>query len=136
MIGSNVRRIFEWGAANLRMMKTKRKISQRRISSYSCRKSGEDQKKSLHSNLVRFLVKNQVYKKRSLSRFCPFLSSNFLPKLPCHNFAYYSMLIILSWRPKGEGHGTIPPLNTPLIIGDNMVNCCCHFVRDLGGFSN
>ena len=26
----------------------------------------------------------------------------------CHNFAYYSMLIILSWRPKGWGHGPMP----------------------------
>ena len=25
------------------------------------------------------------------------------------------MLIILYWRPKGGGHGTIPPLNTLLI---------------------
>ena len=34
---------------------------------------------------------------------------------PCRNFAYYSMLIILSWRPKGGG--AMPPLNTPLLIG-------------------
>ena len=39
----------------------------------------------------------------------PFLCSNLLPKLQrggggggaCCNFAYYSMLIVLSWRPKG-----------------------------------
>ena len=51
--------------------------------------------------------------KRSLLRFCPFLCSNFLPKLqrrgPCRNFAYYSMLIILYWRLIGGGHGTVPP---------------------------
>ena len=37
----------------------------------------------------------------------PFLCSNLLPKLQregaSHNFAFYSMLIILSWQPKGEG---------------------------------
>ena len=35
---------------------------------------------------------------------------------PCRNFAYYYMLIILSWRPKGGSHGTMPPLNTPLAV--------------------
>ena len=49
----------------------------------------------------------------------PFVCSNLLPELqkgggPCRNFAYYSMLIILTWRPKGGGHGPMPPLNTPL----------------------
>ena len=43
------------------------------------------------------------------------MCSNFLPKLqrrwPCRNFAYYSMLIILSWRPSGRGpwHHASPP---------------------------
>ena len=38
--------------------------------------------------------------------------------VPCHNFAYYSTLIILSWRPKG-GHGPMPPLNKPLVSASN-----------------
>ena len=33
----------------------------------------------------------------------------------CRNFAYYYMLIILSWRPKGGAWPNGPPLNTPLI---------------------
>ena len=32
----------------------------------------------------------------------------------CSNFAYYSMLIILSWRPRGGPWRHAPPLNTPL----------------------
>ena len=76
-------------------------------------------KKGLHSILIRFLAQNYVkikqkkVKNRSLPRFCPFVCSNFLPKLkrswPCRNFAYYFMLIILSWRPKGGAMAPWPP---------------------------
>ena len=63
-------------------------------------------------------------KKRSTLKFSPvfdqkkvfthsFNTQTFCPS-SCQNFAYYSMLIILSWRPKGGGHGPMPPLNTPL----------------------
>ena len=96
-------------AENLKIIKTRRKISPFRISPFSCPKLGKDKKKGLHSKLVRFLDQNWVKTKkdRSLARFCPFVCSNFLPKLqrgrPCCNFAYYSMLIILPWRPKGGG---------------------------------
>ena len=46
--------------------------------------------------------------------------SDLLPNLQrggaCHNFAYYSMLIILSWRPKGgRPWPNVHPLNTPLL---------------------
>ena len=100
-------------------MKTKKKISPLRISPFFCPKLGEDQKKNgFHSILVWFLAQNFVKtkdkKKRSLPRFSPFVCSNFLSKLqrrwPCRNFAYYSMLIILSWRPKGGAwhHSPLP----------------------------
>ena len=93
--------------------KTKRKISHRRISPFSCPKSVEDQKKGLHHQK---LGKNQ--KKRSSPRFCPLVCSNFQPKLqrggPCCNFAYYSMLIILFWRPKGHGTMLPPPKYAPV----------------------
>ena len=72
------------GAGNLKIMKTKRKISPLRISPFSCPKLGEDQnKKGIDSKLVRFVAQNYVKtkKNRSLPRFCPFVCSNFLPKL-------------------------------------------------------
>ena len=55
---SSVRRIFERGAGNLKIRKTKTKISPLKISPFSCPKLGEDQKKNLHSKLVRFLGQN------------------------------------------------------------------------------
>ena len=101
-----------------------KKNSPLRISPFFCPKLGEDQKKKRSSlNISPVLAQNYVKtkdkKKRSLPRFCSFVCSNFLPKLQrrwsFRNFAYYSTLIILSWRPKGGGpwHHS-PPLNTPL----------------------
>ena len=92
----------------------------------------------LAQNQVRFPTQNWVKtkKKRSSLKFSPvfglklgegqkkglcppFLCSNPRPNLqrkgPCCNFAYYFMLIILSWRPKG-GAWPNGPLNTPLSI--------------------
>ena len=64
VLTTSVHRIFKGGVlGNLRIMKTKRKISPLRISPFSCPKLGEDKKKRL------------------LVRFCPFLCSNFLLKL-------------------------------------------------------
>ena len=82
VLTTSVYRIFKGGMpGNLRIMKTKRKISPLRISPFSCPKLGEDRKKRL------------------LVRFCPFLCSNFLLKLLIGGHdeisAYYSMLIIL-----------------------------------------
>ena len=58
-VNSSVHRIFKRGGArNLRIMKTKRKISPLRINSFSSPKLGEDQKKGLHSNLVPLLAQN------------------------------------------------------------------------------
>ena len=55
----------------------------------------------------------------------PFLCSNPLPKLqkegPCRNFAYYFMLIILSWRPKKGGPWpNAPPKYAPGQIIDSL----------------
>ena len=63
---TSVRRIFERGvgAGNLRIMKTKRKISPLRISPFSFPKLVEDQKKGLHSDLVRALAQNMVNTKK------------------------------------------------------------------------
>ena len=65
VLTTSVHRIFKGGGVpgNLRIMKTKRKISPLRISPFSCPKLGGDRKKRL------------------LVRFCPFLCSNFLLKL-------------------------------------------------------
>ena len=46
------------GPGNLRIIKTKKQKSPLRISPFSSPKLGEDQKKGLHSDLVRFLTKN------------------------------------------------------------------------------
>ena len=49
-----------------------------------------------------------------------FVYSKLLPNLqrggPCRNFAYYSMLIILTWRPKGGAwpNGPSPPKYAPV----------------------
>ena len=104
------------GPENLRIIKTKQKISPLKISPFSCPKFGEDHKKRKRSSF-RFSpifgpklgeVQKTIKKKRTLVRFCPFLCSNFLPKLlkgggACSNFAYYSMLIytIYTGDPKG-----------------------------------
>ena len=49
-------------------------------------------------------------KKRSSPTVCALKPSTRVKKGgPCLNFAYYSMHIILSWRPKGGGHGPNPP---------------------------
>ena len=103
--------------------KTKKKTSSLKFSPVFGPKLGEDQKKEigLHSSLVRFLARKNIF-----TRFCPLVCSYFLPNLQkvggggggggaCRNFAYYSMLIILSWRPKG-GALHHAPLNKPLYI--------------------
>ena len=70
-----------------------------------------DSTSGLHSNLVRFLAKKKVFAHRFCAQtICP---SSVAKEGPCHNFAYFSMLIKQSWRPKGGGHGPMPPGNTP-----------------------
>ena len=115
------------GAGNLKIKKTKSKISPLRISPVFGSKLGEDQQSSSLKFSSVFGPKlgedQKIKNKRSSPRFCPFVYSNFLPKLqrvgPCRNFAYYSMLLILSWRPKGGGGMApcSPQLNTLLCVG-------------------
>ena len=115
---SSVRRIFERGGpGNLKIMKTKKNFSTQNQSVFLPKIKGRPKKKGLHSILVRFLAQNYVktkHKKLVCTQILSFCVLNFLPKLrrrwPCRNFAYYSMLIILSWRSKrGGGHGTMAP---------------------------
>ena len=71
-VSSSVRRIFKRGGPrNLRILKTKRKISPLRIDSFSSPKLGEDQKKGL-SNLVPLLAQNW-----GMPRFCILLYANY-----------------------------------------------------------
>ena len=77
---------------NLRSTKIRMKIVSPKISPIFCPKFGAGQNKGLR---------------------LPFVYLKLLPNLqregPCRNFAYYSILIILSWRPKGEGMTQLPP---------------------------
>ena len=64
-------------------------------------------KKSLHSNLVKALANKKVFAHRFCAQtFCPSYNGR---GVACHNFAYYSILIILSWRPKGGAMAQCPP---------------------------
>ena len=112
VLTTSVHRIFKEGVpGNLRIMTTKRKISPLRISPFSCPKLGEDRKKKVISQI--------------LSVFVLKLSVQITNRGACRNFAYYSMLIILYWRPKGSGHGTMSPLNTPLVLTCRTSNIVC-----------
>ena len=84
VLTTSVHRIFIEGVGvpgNLRIMKTKRKISPLRISPFSCPKLGEDRKKKVISQI--------------LSVFVLKLSAQITNRGACRNFAYYSMLITL-----------------------------------------
>ena len=127
-------------------MKTKRKTSSLKISPFFCPKLDEDQKKrsSLKFSPI-FGPKlggdqKKKKKKGSSLRFYPLVCSNFPPKLqrvlklsavsvkfciPCRNFAYYFMLITLSWRHKRWAMAPWPPLNTPL----SGCNTGLHFLK-------
>ena len=113
VLTTSVYKIFKGGGlpGNLRIMKTKRKISSLRISPFSCPKLGEDRKKKVISQI--------------LSVFVLKLSAQVTNRGACRNFAYYFMLIILHWRPKGSGHGTMSPLNTPLVFTSSTNNIVC-----------
>ena len=82
VLTTSVHRIFEGGVpGNLRIMKTKRKISPLKISPFSCPKLGEDRKKKK--------VISQI-----LSVFVLKLLAQITNGEACRNFAYYSMLIL------------------------------------------
>ena len=97
-------------------MKTKSKISSLRISPIFGPKSGEDQKKI--SSLKFSPVFGAKSKKRSSIKFCPFRVLKLSAQVTkgggaCRNFACYSMLIIVSWRPKGGSMTLCPPKYAP-----------------------
>ena len=115
---------------NLRIMKTKMKIFPHRIGPFSCQNQVKTKKKkkkrsSLKFNLV-FNPKLGECQKKGLRP--PFVRSNLLPKSqrggPCRNFAYYSIQITLSWRPKGGAMATCPTLNTPWLAPQLFLNGC------------
>ena len=73
---------------------------------------GEDQKKrsSLKFSPIFFLKFGAGQKQMSSSTICVLKAFAQVTKGgPCRDFAYYSMLIILSRQPKGGGHGPMPP---------------------------
>ena len=78
---------------------------------FSCPKSGEDQEKRSSLKFSRFLAQNWVKaQKRSSPTVCVLKPSAQVTKgVPCRNFAYYFMLIILSCRPNGGGIAQWPP---------------------------
>ena len=82
----------------------------------SCPKLGKDQKNCLHSNLVRFLASKKSLHRDSV-RLC---DQTFCPsyKRGSHAALLHTILCELYYPddPKG-GHGTMPPLNTPLRTG-------------------
>ena len=104
------------GPGNLRIMKTKRKISPLRISPFFCPKLGEDQKKKkkkgLQSDFVRYCAQT----------FCPSYKGG---GGPCRNFTCYSMLIILYWRPKGGSMTPCPPPMRPWLRPWNLDKTLC-----------
>ena len=86
------------------------KIFSPTISPFSCPKSGKDQKKrsSVKFSSVFGPQLGEGQKKTSSPTVCALkLSAQATTGGACRNFAYYFMLVILSWRPKGEGHGTM-----------------------------
>ena len=80
------------------------------------KKTSSVKKKSLHSNLVRFLAQNYVKAKKMSSPTVFVLkpSAQVTKRGAMPQFAYYFMLIILFWRPKGGAWLNAPPLNTSL----------------------
>ena len=107
-ITCRVRRIFKRRAVNLRIMKFKRKISSLGSSPFSCPKFGEDQKKGLHSNLVRFLAQNKSLHRDSVrlyaQTFCP------SHKEGGHAALLHTILRELYYlATQRGGHGTMPP---------------------------
>ena len=77
-------------------------------------KNNEDQKKnfsiqnqSIFLPKIRWRPKKKVFT-QILSVSVLKLSAQVTKGGVCRNFAYYSMLIILSWRPEGGGEGKAP----------------------------
>ena len=93
-------------------MKTKRKSSPLRFSPVFGQKLGEDQKKGLHPDLVRFCAQT----------FCPTNKG----EGPFRNFAYCFMLVILYWRAEGGERAWhhAPPKYASGCIRPYLIPCC------------
>ena len=90
------------------------KIFSPKISPIFLPKLGKDQKKKNRSSLKFspvFCPKlSACQKQMSSPTLCVLKATAQLTNgRPCRNFAYYSMLIILSWRPKGGAMAQWPP---------------------------
>ena len=87
-----------WRPGDLKIMKTKRKISPLRISPFSCPKLREDRKKGLCPDSVLLCAQTFClsYKWRMMPQFCKLFDAN------------YTILVTQ------RGDGTMLPLNTPL----------------------
>ena len=127
LLSSSVGRIFKRGGlGTLRVMWTKRKISPLVITPFISPNYRRRPKRKKWSSLkfsLFFCPKlGKDQKKRSLPTFCPLVRSDFLPKLQrgggggMQQFCilFYANYTILAT--KGEGHGPMPPLNTPLLL--------------------
>ena len=110
------------GAGNLKIMKTKRKMSPFRISPLSCPKLGEDQKKKkgLHSKLVWFWPKiTQRPKKKVFTQILPFCVLKFSAQvtkggaMPQFCILFYFNYIILATQ-RGGAMAPWPTLNVPV----------------------
>ena len=116
-------------------MKTKRKISPLRISLFFCLKLGEDQNKKVFSKFSPVFGPKlgEEQKKKIFVQILFFsvlkLSTQVTKGSTCRNFAYYFMLIILSWRTKVGGHGTMPlppkyaPVSSILLMYSHLPKC-------------
>ena len=111
VLTTSVRRIFERGAGNLRIMKIKRKISPLRISPFSCPKLGEDQKNKVFSQILSVFVLKlsaQVAKGGGgMPQFC---------------ILFYVNYTVLTTQ---RGGCTMPSLNTPLVLTSRTNNIVC-----------
>ena len=112
-IVSSLRRIFERGGpGNLRIVKTKKKISPLKISPFSRPKLGEDRKK--RSSLK---FKSGFWpKKKSSPSFFFFVCSNFLPKLQRGGHAallHTNLCEVYPGDSKGGGVALCPPKYAP-----------------------
>ena len=121
---------------NLRLIKTRMKIFQPKTKSVflpKIRWRPKKKKKGLYSNLVRFLAEKKVFAHRFCAQtFCPSYKGGGGGGGACHNFAYFSMLIILSWKPKGEWNG--PPKYAPESIIIHILFKYCFVVGFRFGF--
>ena len=117
---TSVRRILEIGGGRkFEIIEDQKKNFSFRIIAFSCPKFGEDQKKgsSLRFSPVFGPKLGEDQKKgfqSDFDRLCAQIFwQNYKGGGACRNFTYYSMPIILSWRPKGGSMAPWPPKYAP-----------------------